>query len=166
MDTPLLAYTLWLSWSRDQRQKLTKLFSIPRTGESVVHVGEMMNGNIGATAKQDGHRPEDLYAITLEKLQELIGTKDTDFYHMVQHVIDNLDDLYYEKFPEDKSKEVAAPESIPVPPAPQPAPEPAFVPRNPEELLKKAPEEAEAEMPHDEESKTKSNAKTTKAKAK
>lgn len=139
MDQPLLAYTLWLSWSRDQRAKFTKLFDIPRTGESVVHVGEMMNGNIGATAKQDGHRPEDLYAITLEKLQDLIETTDTDFYNMVQHVIDNLDDLYYERFPEDKPQAIPAPADVPMPISPQPEPEAEFVPRDPEELLKKSP---------------------------
>ncbi len=170
MDQPILAYTLWLSWSRDQRAKLTKLFAIPRTGESVVHVGEMMHGNIGATAKQDGHRPEDLYAITTEKLQSLIGTEDTDFYHMVQHVIDNLDDLYYEKFPEDKPQEVETVQSLAVPVAAEPAPEAEFVPRDPEELLKKkepvSEEQQDTEMSHDEEPKTKPNAKTTKAKTK
>lgn len=167
MDTPLLAYTLWLSYSSVQKQKLVRLFEIPRTGEVVVHVGEMMNGNIGAAAKQDGYRPEDLYAITLEKLQALIGTEDTDFYNMVQHVIDNLDDLYYEKFPEDRPQEaVVAPE--PVPPAEAPAPEAEFVPRDPAELLQKPNPEVEVVVkePIITEPNKKSYAKTKAAKAK
>lgn len=141
MDKPLLAYSTWLTYSADQKRKLIKLFGIPRTGEVVVHVGEMMGGNIGASAMQDGHRPEDLYEITTDKLQEIIGTEDTDFLNMVQHVIDNLDDLYYEKFPEELvaknlSESLATGESS-LPVAAVSEPEAEFVPRDPKELLGK-----------------------------
>lgn len=173
MDRPLLAYAHWISYTSDTKRKLARLFEIPRTGEVVVHVGEMMEGNIGASAKQDGYRPEDLYAITLEKLQALIGTEDTDFLNMVQHVLDNLDDLYYERFPEDVPAP-AAEEPSPVSPAPEPVPEAEFVPRDPEELLKKneptvepvlGVEPTPVEEPTIIAPKTKPYAKTSKAKA-
>lgn len=161
MERPLLAYTLWLGLTADQKIKLTKLYSIPRTGEVVVHVGEMMGGNIGGEAKQDGHRPEDLYAVTAERNYELLNDKlpeKPDFYGSFQAVLDNLDSIYAEQYPETSSFETEE-----VKPTSDSAPlyqksEEEFVPRDPEELIKPKAE-ASAEEP-----KIEKNAKTTKAK--
>lgn len=91
MSQPLLAYNVWLSTPIETRVKLTKLFGIPRTGEVVVQTGEMMNGNIGSIVKSDGHAAGDLYAITIEKMQALLNTDDTDFYKMFNHIVENID---------------------------------------------------------------------------
>lgn len=91
MSQPLLAYNVWLALPAETRVKLTKLFGIPRTGEVIVQTGEMMNGNIGSIVKNDGHAAGDLYAITVEKMQALLGTDDTDFYKMFNHIVTNID---------------------------------------------------------------------------
>lgn len=191
MDNPLLAYSIWLGYTAEQKQKLQKLFSIPRTGESVVHVGAMIDGNIAGERKQDGHRPEDLYAVSISRMTELLNLTpkevgaEANFYQLFQEVVDNLDAIYYEQYPDEVP---VVPASAPVPEAPAPIAEtvPEFVPRNPEELLKKsdvAPENPVEEIPSaeltledgvlladgepvEEITKTKmgTNAKTTKAK--
>lgn len=173
MEDPILAYMVWLSYTAETKKKLIRLFDIPRTGEVVVHVGEMQNGNISGVAKQDGHNPQDLQAITVEKLQALIGTEDTDFYHMVQHVLDNLDDLYYERLPEDKPETAPETVAVSVPTPAEPVPEAEFVPRDPEELLKKKEIEGVESLPDSNmldnnlvEPKKKPYAKTKAAKAK
>ena len=89
--TPLLAYNVWLALPTNTRNKLTKLFGIPRTGEVIVRSGGMYNGNIGGEMIQDGHSAKDLYAISVEKMQTLLKTDDTDFYKMFHHIVENID---------------------------------------------------------------------------
>lgn len=170
MEKPLLAYSLWLSLTEETKKRLVKLYSIPRTGEVVVHVGEMMNGNIGASAKQDGHKPEDLYAITQERTYELLNEEmpeEPNFYAAFDEVLRNLTDIYYEHYPNEKPGLFETEESKPTPDsAPiyqQPVEE--FVLRDPEELIKRpqgmaAPTEEVLPV----ETKETNNAKTTKAK--
>lgn len=143
MEKPLLAYTLWLSYSEAQREKLRRLFDIPRTGESVVHVGEIVSGNIGGVQKQDGHRAEDLYAITIERIYELLNDEvpeDPNFYAAFHTLMEHLDDIYYEHYPDTKPEtdvEAVAPIPNPVVSATQDAElQQDFVPRDPEELIK------------------------------
>lgn len=95
--TPLLAYNIWLSLPQSTRAKLTKVFSIPRTGEVIVRSGGMINGNIAGEITQDGHSAKDLYAITVEKMQTVLDTDDTDFYKMFNHIVENIDYLTMEK---------------------------------------------------------------------
>lgn len=146
-DKPLLAYTLWLSYPQDVKNKLCRLFTIPRTGESVVHVGAMIDGNISGERKQDGHKPEDLYAVTVSRMTELlnltseeVGTE-PNFYALFQEVINNLDAIYAEQYPEEAKAE-AQPVSEPVLATPEVAPAveeiAEFVPRDFEEFLKKS----------------------------
>lgn len=90
-NQPLLAYNVWLALPPETRVKLTKLFGIPRTGEVIVQTGDIVDGNIGSVVKQDGHAPGDLYAITVEKMQQILGTDDTDFYKMFNHIVENID---------------------------------------------------------------------------
>lgn len=168
MDKPLLAYSLWLSLTDETKKRLVKLYSIPRTGEVVVHVGEMMNGNIGASAKQDGHKPEDLYAITQERTYELLNEEmpeEPNFYAAFDAVLANLTEIYTEQYPDEMVSTEPVIHAVPEI-APQPVPEEEFVPRDPEELLKKPegmPEPIE-ESPLPEEPKVNKDAKTTKAK--
>lgn len=83
---PLLAYNVWMSLSRETRITLAQLFSIPRTGEVVVRSGMMINGNISGEVTSDGYRPQDLYAITIEKMQTLTGSPVEDFYKLFDDV--------------------------------------------------------------------------------
>lgn len=147
MDKPLLSYSLWLQLDSEQKRKMVKLFGIPRTGEVVVHVGEMMNGNIGASAKQDGHRPENFYAITSERMVELLNLEVEEgathnFYELYQTVIDNLDAIYYEQHPAEEPHVMIVTETIGPgviePGAVVPVTTEEFVPRDPEELIKKS----------------------------
>lgn len=149
MDRPLLAYSVWLGFTDAQKKHLVRLFSIPRTGESVVHVGEMMGGNIGARAKQDGYRPEDLYAITTERIYQLLNQdlpakkEDQNFYGAFNTLLENLEDIYVENFGDEASVAPANPivdtlkaAGVDVTPSPEVEPEKEFVPRDPEELIK------------------------------
>lgn len=172
MDKPkeLLSYTLWLQLDHGQKSKLVKLFSIPRTGEVVVSVGGMTpQGNIGGVAQQDGHKPEDLYAITSDRMIELLNENPAtnhNFYALWDALINNLDVIYIDQYSLDQSSDdVTAPtEEIGEPPVGTGhAPvidsiDEDFVPRDPEELIKPKAEEAEAP-------KEEKNAKTTKAKS-
>lgn len=78
--------------------KLTKVFGIPRTGEVIVSSGTIMNGNIGSVIKQDGHSAGDLYAITIEKMQDVLGadkekSKNNDFYKLFERVVNNIEEI-------------------------------------------------------------------------
>ncbi len=94
MDTrPLLAYNTWLSLPRETRQKLEQLFQIPRTGEVIVRSNSLsMQGNIQGEVTSDGHSAKDLYAITVEKMQEFVGSKSQDFYALFGEVLKQLKD--------------------------------------------------------------------------
>ena len=91
MSQPLLAYNVWLALPAETRVKLIKMFSIPRSGEVIVRSGTIVNGNIAGEMTQDGHSAKDLYAITIEKMQEILKTDDVDFYKMFNHIVENID---------------------------------------------------------------------------
>lgn len=93
-----LSYVAWLSLPVETRQKLVALFEMPKTGESVIRVGAMMDGNIGAEQTSDGYTPKDLQVITLEKMQEVAGSKSTNFYELFAQVVKDVDD-YVETVP-------------------------------------------------------------------
>lgn len=137
---PLLAYHAWLALPQETRSKLVTLFNIPRTGESIVQVGVQIQGDttfIGGRQQQDGHSPTDLYAITVAKMQDVLNNPDEhDFYILFNGVIENLNAIL------GIEPQPITPEDVIQPQAEvQPVSEPAFVPRDPEELLKKLPEE-------------------------
>lgn len=89
---PLLAYNTWLALPQETRHKLEKLFNIPKTGEVIVKVGGMTpEGNIGGVASSDGHSAGDLYAITIERMQELTGSTSDNFYALFKEVVESLD---------------------------------------------------------------------------
>lgn len=89
---PLLAYNTWLALPQETRHKLEKLFDIPRTGEVIVRVGGMTSaGNIGGVATNDGHSAGDLYAISVEKMQEITGSDSDNFYALFKEVVESLD---------------------------------------------------------------------------
>lgn len=88
---PLLAYNTWLALPTETRHKLEKLFNMPRTGDVVVNIGAISpQGNISGVASSDGHKPGDLYAITVEKMQEVTGSKSNDFYALFNETVSQL----------------------------------------------------------------------------
>lgn len=79
--------------SQPVRTRLAELFNLIPTGESVVHVGQMIGGNIAGVAKSDGFTPHDLQAVTTQRLQEVLKSKDTDFYKLFNALVEKLDDI-------------------------------------------------------------------------
>lgn len=88
---PLLAYNTWLALPTETRHKLEKLFNMPKTGEVVVNIGAISpEGNISGNATSDGHKAGDLYAISIEKMQEFTGSKSKDFYALFNETVSQL----------------------------------------------------------------------------
>lgn len=87
-----LSYISWLSLTPEMRQKMAALFEIPRTGESVIRVGEIMDGNIGAKQTSDGYTPLDLQVVTLEKMQAITGSKSQNFYELFGEIARDIDE--------------------------------------------------------------------------
>lgn len=87
-----ISYAAWLSLPVKTRAKLAALFDLQKSGDSVVHVGAMINGNISAEQTQDGYTPKDLQVITLERLQEVTGKKSDNFYELFGKIVENIDD--------------------------------------------------------------------------
>lgn len=87
-----LSYVAWMSLPVETRQKLVALFVIEKTGESVVHVGAMTGGNISGEHKSDGYTPKDLAIISLEKMQEITGSKNDNFYELFGQLVKDIDD--------------------------------------------------------------------------
>lgn len=87
-----LSYVAWLSLPTETRQKLVALFEIPKTGESVIRVGAIVDGNISAEQTSDGYTPKDLQVITLEKMQEVAGSKSTNFYELFGQIVKDIDE--------------------------------------------------------------------------
>lgn len=88
---PLLAYNVWMSLSRETRAELARTFNIPRTGEVVVRSMGLIDGNIGGEVQSDGYRPQDLYAITVPKMQEFTGSDSNDFYKLFDQTLNIVD---------------------------------------------------------------------------
>lgn len=74
----LLAYSIWLGLSMETRQKLAQMFGFTqRTGTEVV----------AQRVVRDGFAHEDLWLITVEKMQAVLGTNETDFYKLFWEVV-------------------------------------------------------------------------------
>ena len=86
-----LAYQVWIGLSKETRVELARIFELKPTGESVVHVGEIIGGNIAGVAKSDGFTAQDLQALTVEKLQQYLDTTDTNFYEMFNAVVADIE---------------------------------------------------------------------------
>lgn len=87
-----VSYQIWLKLPGDIRAKLVQMFHIPRSGSTVVDYG--FNGT---TVVSDGFKPEDIEAITLEKMQAVMDTDSTDFYGLFEEIILNIDALMQPK---------------------------------------------------------------------
>lgn len=82
----VLAYQIWLKLPDDTRAILAKLFDIRKTGRVVVEYRAE-----GAVMTSDGYTPDDLRAISIEKMQHILGdTEDNDFYALIEIIIENI----------------------------------------------------------------------------
>lgn len=106
----LLSLNIWMSIPQGTRQKLAILFGIPRSGETVVAYQAE-----GAVVQSDGYTAEDLFAITIEKMQTLTGIKSDDFYLLFEETVDHVDAIIagtYEYKEKPKVKKVETVEVI------------------------------------------------------
>lgn len=88
----VLPYQIWLALSTDTREKLSMIFSIPKTGSVNVETRATPDGSsYGSVVTRDGYTPDNLRAITTEKMQTLLETTDSDFFALFEVVADNTD---------------------------------------------------------------------------
>lgn len=86
--TGQLSYAIWLSLPNDVRHKLVTLFNIPRSGSTVVDYRAT-----GAVVTSDGYTAPDLQAISLTKMQGLLGSEDDNYYKLFESTVENIDSL-------------------------------------------------------------------------
>lgn len=72
----------WLQLSMPVRGRLVQIFNIPRSK------GTVLEGNV---VKSDGHTFDDLTAITVEGMQNYLGTDDHDFMTLFNKVIEGIE---------------------------------------------------------------------------
>ena len=67
----------WLELAQEDRQRIADSLGIKRSG-----VSQVVAGHAGGKIVSDGFTPEDLKVITVEKLQELTGSKKKDIMEL------------------------------------------------------------------------------------
>lgn len=79
----MVAQNIWLSLSRDTRVEIAKRMNMPRSTGVTVDGGRVIC---------DGHTPQDLMEITVEKLQKELQVFDTtDFYALFNQLVDLIE---------------------------------------------------------------------------
>lgn len=78
----MLSKLIWLSLSRETRQKIAILLEIPKTGGVEVVDGKVIS---------DGYTDRDLQSITTGKLQEFMGSTEPDFYKLFNQLVINIE---------------------------------------------------------------------------
>lgn len=90
-----ISYAIWLQLPVEIREKLVRLFGIPKSGRTVVEYRIS-----GAVVTSDGYTAPDLQSISLAKMQALLDTDDTNYYKLFEDIINHIDALIggtYEK---------------------------------------------------------------------
>lgn len=88
MDTGQLSYAIWLSLPNEVRHKLVTLFDIPRSGMTIVDYRAT-----GAVVTSDGYTAPDLQAISLSRMQSLLGSESDNYYKLFERTVENIDPL-------------------------------------------------------------------------
>jgi len=81
----------WVLIPFDTRSKIVELFSIPRTGTTYCIDNDIVS---------DGYTDDDLVSITIERLQEILKSKSSDFDELFDEMVDiinNKKQLPYEQ---------------------------------------------------------------------
>ena len=101
-----LSYSIWLKTNIATRYKVADLLGIkPRVTRHVVD-GRVIS---------DGFSPDDLAAITKEKMQELTGNKSSDFYVLFEELVKQVETNTLNKnadVQQEKQAEVIAPAKV------------------------------------------------------
>ena len=78
----MLSQLIFIAQTRETREKLVDIFSIPKSGGVVVEGNRLIS---------DGHTPTDLMAVTVDKMQEFLESPEEDFYKLFIEVIDKIE---------------------------------------------------------------------------
>ena len=78
----MISKLYWLSLKPETRKNLAVFLEIPKTSGVIVEDGRVMG---------DGYTDDDLATVTLVKLQEYMGSTETDFLKLFQLLIDRLE---------------------------------------------------------------------------
>ena len=80
---PILSLHTWVSLPNEVRHRIRVIFKIPRSSNTVVNDGVI---------ETDGVTPEDIKHLTVEKMQEYLDVKDTDFHKLFDKVVARVND--------------------------------------------------------------------------
>jgi hypothetical protein len=97
MAPSLLSGSVWLSLPQTTRAKIAELFGLSKSGNVTV-----FNGPNGSEVRSDGYTYEDLSVITVESMQEKLGSKKEDFYSLFKDVCFLVNENSVVTFFEDK----------------------------------------------------------------
>lgn len=100
MNPVIISMHTWVSLPNEVRYKIRAIFAIPRSSNTVVNDGMI---------ETDGTTNEDFKHLTVEKMQEYLGTDSTDFHKLfdmvVAQVIDELSGAPIKEIIKDETKE-------------------------------------------------------------
>lgn len=85
IKSPTLPVNEWVKLPAEVRAKFISHFKIPRSG-----VGHINYTGQGAIVTSDGHTYEDLKAVTIKEMQRLLKSKETDYYTLLNSVIEKF----------------------------------------------------------------------------
>lgn len=88
----LLSYSLWLELPLDVKADLASVFHIRKTGTVIMNQIGLKDGVIESVIQSDGYTPNDLRAISVEAMQNvlMVDKSETDFYKLFHEVRDNI----------------------------------------------------------------------------
>lgn len=79
----MLSKLEWLNLSIPTRSLLVQRFNIPKSGYTHVQDGQILT---------DGYTEQDLQVVTVERLQEYLESKETDFYKLLAQTVQKLEE--------------------------------------------------------------------------
>jgi hypothetical protein len=73
----------WISLSSEQRNRIRAIFNIPRSSQVQVYDGKI---------ETDGTTVDDFSHLTIEKMQDYLGSESTDFHSLFCLVVERVQD--------------------------------------------------------------------------
>lgn len=86
-QTSLLSQSVWLELPKPTRAKIAALFEFPEKGNI-----QTMYGPTGPVVISDGYGYDALKLITMERMQELTGSKSDNFYQLFKKIVMLVDE--------------------------------------------------------------------------
>ncbi len=96
MSQPILNLHLWVSLPNEVRFRIRHLFKIPQSGNVFVNDGKI---------ETDGTTVEDFKALTVEKMQDYLESKETDFNKLFDLVVKKIQEPIINANPTEDVKE-------------------------------------------------------------